>query len=117
MPHRTIAALVLACLIALPADAAAPCTASWYGGGEYLNRHTASGERFDPTKLTAASRTLPFGTRVRVTYRGRSIVVRISDRGPAKWTGRCIDLSRGAAKAIGLTRAGVGEVTITVIGK
>lgn len=113
MPHR-LAALLCACLLLFPVGVEA-CTASWYGGGEYLNRHTANGERFDPSKLTAAHRTLAFGSRVRVTYRGRSVVVRISDRGPAKYTGRCIDLSRAAADAIGMRRAGVGSVTLTVL--
>lgn len=91
------------------------CTASHYGSGERLNRHTAAGERFNPHGLTAAHRSMPFGTRVRVTYRGRSVVVRINDRGPAKWTGRCIDLSRGAAARIGMIGAGVGRVRIEVV--
>jgi rare lipoprotein A len=91
------------------------CRASWYGPES--GSVTANGERFHPDGLTAASRTLPFGSYVRVTYKGKSVMVRVNDVGPAKWTGRCIDLSRGAAKAIGLTKAGVGVVTITVIGK
>lgn len=88
--------------------------ASFYGGGraERLAARTASGERFDPRALTAAHRSLPFGTRLRVSYRGRSIVVRINDRGPAASTGRALDLSRGAAAALGLTPAGVGLVLI-----
>jgi rare lipoprotein A (peptidoglycan hydrolase) len=57
--------------------------ASWYGGGERLNRYTSTGERFNPLARTAAHRTLPFGTRLQVTYRGRSTIVRINDRGPA----------------------------------
>jgi len=70
--------------------------ASWYGGGghERLSRHTASGERFDPRALTAAHRTLPFGTRVRVCRAG-CVVVRINDRGPFV-RGRSLDLSRAA---------------------
>lgn len=86
------------------------CRASWYQHG----RQTANGERFNPDGLTAAHLHLPFGTKVRVTYRGRSVVVRINDRGPYV-RGRCIDLSRGAAKAIGLTSAGVAPVSITVL--
>jgi rare lipoprotein A len=82
-------------------------------------RHTASGERFDPNAMTAAHRTLPFGTLVRVTYQGRSVVVRINDRGPFVQKGghftRDIDLSQGAARRIGLP--GVGRVIIDVIGK
>lgn len=76
--------------------------ASWYGPG-FHGRRTASGERFNQNDLTAAHRTLPFGTRVRVIDEetGRSIVVRINDRGPFK-KGRIIDLSRGSALALGV---------------
>lgn len=80
--------------------------ASWYS---YTGHLTANGERFDGSGLTAASRTLPFGTRLRVTYQGRAVVVRINDRGPYI-AGRFLDLSRAAAVAIGLTHAGVGRV-------
>ena len=76
--------------------------ASYYGHGEKLSQHTASGERFNPHGLTAAHRTLPFGTHLRVTYRGRSVVVRVNDRGTAKATGRSLDLSYGAARALGM---------------
>lgn len=86
--------------------------ASWYGGGERLNRHTANGERFNPHALTAAHRTLPMGARLLVAYAGRSVVVRINDRGPARWTGRSLDLSRAAARALGITGAGVARVAI-----
>jgi rare lipoprotein A len=77
--------------------------ASWYGGGERLSSRTASGERFNRGGLTAAHRTLPFGTRVSVTnpQTGASVVVRINDRGPFV-RGRSLDLARGAAQAIGL---------------
>ena len=106
-------ALALGLLAVTPALAAEHVRASWYGGGhERLNMHAADGSRFNPRALTCAHRSLPFGTRLRVTYRGRSVVVRVSDRGPARWTGRSIDLSRGAAQAIGLIRAGVGVVSI-----
>jgi rare lipoprotein A len=77
--------------------------ASYYGHGEKLSRYTASGERFNPHGLTAAHRTLPFGTHLRVSYRGRSVVVRVNDRGPAKATGRSLDLSYGAARALGMS--------------
>lgn len=78
--------------------------ASWYGGSQ----RTASGEWFHPSGFTAASRSLPFGTRLRVRYRGRTVVVRVNDRGP--WVrGRGLDLSRSAARAIGLH--GVGRVS------
>lgn len=111
MRHAIAAALTLALLSAAPAHAK-QVRASYYGGGEYLNRRTASGERFNPRSMICAHRSMPFGTRLRVTYRGRSVVVRVADRGPAAWTGRSLDLSRGAAAAIGLTRAGVGNVSL-----
>ena len=84
--------------------------ASWYGPG-FQGRRTASGERFNAHALTAEHKTLPFGTRVRVVNQrnGRSVVVRINDRGPYAH-GRIIDLSQAAAKAIGL--AGVADVAI-----
>jgi rare lipoprotein A len=111
---RAILATLLLCLL-LPAAHAE--TASYYGFES--GRHTASGERFDPNAMTAAHRTLPFGTLLRVTYRGRSVVVRINDRGPFVRKGgrftRDIDLSQGAARRIGLP--GVGHVDIDVIGK
>ena len=89
--------------------------ASFYGHGERLNRHTSDGEVFDPNGLTAAHRTLPIGTQLRVTYKGRSVTVRVNDRGPAAWTGRSLDLSYGAARAIGLTDRGVGLVQVAIL--
>jgi rare lipoprotein A len=83
-------------------------TASWYGPG-FHGRKTASGERFNQNAMTAAHKTLPFGTKVRVTYRGQSVVVRITDRGPFI-KGRTLDLSKAAAERIGLRRAGHGAV-------
>ncbi|NEO68868.1 MAG: septal ring lytic transglycosylase RlpA family protein, partial [Moorea sp. SIO3H5] len=83
--------------------------ASWYGSA-FHGRRTASGERFNQYALTAAHRTLRFGTRVKVTNlrNGRSVIVRINDRGPYI-RGRIIDLSRGAARIIGLVRSGTGS--------
>jgi rare lipoprotein A len=81
-------------------------TASWYNKPQ----RTASGEWFEPNGMTAASRSLPFGTRLRVRYRGRSVVVRVSDRGPFV-RGRGLDLSRGAARA--LKMPGVARVSWT----
>ena len=106
-----IFAAAVGCLlvIATPASAAT-CKASWYGPG-FHGKTTASGSRYDQNALTAAHPTAPFGTRYRVTYKGRSVVVRITDRGPFTG-GRCIDLSRGAASAIGMIGAGVGTVTL-----
>lgn len=84
--------------------------ASWYGPG-FHGRRTASGETFNTNELTAAHRTLPFGTRVRVVNKrtGQSVIVRINDRGPYAH-GRVIDLSRASAQAIGLS--GVGSVDV-----
>jgi len=84
--------------------------ASWYGPG-FHGRRTASGETFDTNALTAAHRSLPFGTRVRVVNKktGRSVVVRINDRGPYAH-GRVIDLSRASAQAIGITGVGAVEM-------
>ena len=90
--------------------------ASWYGGGERLSRRTASGEVFHPDALTAAHRSLPLGTRLLVSANGRSIMVRVNDRGPAASTGRSLDLSRGAARALGIIRSGTARVSYRVAG-
>lgn len=101
---------------AAPPAAAGPVIerglASWYGERHH-GRRTASGETFDMHALTAAHKTLPFGTRVRVEHpaTGRSVVVRINDRGPFT-PGRVIDLSRAAADRIGLLREGVAPVVL-----
>lgn len=91
--------------------------ASWYGPG-FHGRQTANGERFNQNDLTAAHRSLPFGTKVRVTNmnNGRSVIVRINDRGPFVG-GRAIDLSAAAARAIGLHRSGVGPVNLEILGQ
>ena len=91
--------------------------ASWYGGGPRWmepNTHTANGERFNRWGLTAAHRTLKFGTLLNVCY-VRCAIVRINDRGPAAWTGNALDLSRGAATAIGLIGAGTGFVQVAQV--
>ncbi|QNI53143.1 rare lipoA family protein [Synechococcus sp. BIOS-E4-1] len=89
--------------------------ASWYGPGFYGNR-TASGEVFRRGTMTAAHRTLPFGTRVRVTnlWNGRKAVVRINDRGPFAGD-RVIDLAHGAASELGLTSSGIAQVRLEVL--
>ncbi len=81
-------------------------------------QRVASGGWFNPNAMTAAHKTLPFGTKVRVTNRnnGKSVVVTINDRGPYV-AGRVIDLSRAAAQAISMTGAGVAPVTVAVLGK
>ena len=91
--------------------------ASWYGGN-FHGRKTANGETYNQNALTAAHKTLPFGTRVRVTNTrsGSSVEVRINDRGPFVG-GRIIDLSRAAAGQIGVTNSGVAPVKVTVLGK
>lgn len=89
--------------------------ASWYGP-DYHGKRTSSGEVFDQDALTAAHAYWTFGTRVRVTLlsTGKSVVVRINDRFPSH-KGRAIDLSRGAAKAIGLIGPGTGPVRLEVV--
>jgi rare lipoprotein A len=91
--------------------------ASYYGG-RFHGRRTASGVRFDSNGMTAAHRSLPFGTRVRVTHlgSGRSVVVRVNDRGPYVG-GRIIDLSSGAAGVLGMHGQGVARVRVTVLGR
>lgn len=90
--------------------------ASWYGG-RFHGRKTASGERFDKRAMTAAHRKLPFGTRVRVTSlnTGRSVEVRINDRGPFGRRERIIDLSEAAAETLGMKNAGVVRVKLEVL--
>lgn len=90
-------------------------TASWYGPG-FHGRRSASGEVFNQNAMTAAHRTLPFGTQVRVTNlrNGQQVIVRINDRGPFTG-GRIIDLSAAAASSIGLRASGVGQVQIEVL--
>jgi len=89
--------------------------ASWYGD-HFKNRPTASGVLFDPNKLTGAHRTLPLGSHVRVTdmRAGRSVVVKIVDRGPFI-DGRGIDLSYAAARRLGIVKRGVARVSLEVI--
>jgi rare lipoprotein A len=98
-----------------PAPPAQVGKASWYGRPHH-GRKTASGEIYDMNALTAAHRTLPLGTRVRVTNtdNGRSVVVRINDRGPFV-DGRVIDLSRAAARELGATGHGLVPVRIEVL--
>ena len=86
--------------------------ASYYG--EEAGSRTASGQRFNQNAMTAAHRTLPFGTKLKVTHGERSVIVTINDRGPFV-RGRVLDLSTGAARAIGLTGAGVGRVVAEVM--
>jgi rare lipoprotein A len=86
--------------------------ASFYGNES--GSKTASGQRFNQNAMTCAHRSLPFGTKLRVTHGGSSVVVTVNDRGPFV-RGRVLDLSTAAARAIGLTSAGVGRVTAEVV--
>lgn len=107
----TIAATLIVGMSA--SDAAAQCgRASWYA----LHSRTASGERMNPSALTAAHRTLPFGTRIKVTNRknGKSVVVRINDRGPFI-RGRVLDVSKGAASKLGFIRSGHTSICIAQV--
>jgi rare lipoprotein A len=90
--------------------------ASYYGR-ELAGNRTASGERFNPDELTAAHRTLAFGSKVRVTNmaNGESVIVRINDRGPFGGHKRVIDVSHAAAKEIGLHRSGTARVSIALL--
>jgi rare lipoprotein A len=85
--------------------------ASMYGNES--GSQTASGQRFNENAMTCAHRSLPFGTKLRVTHGGRSVVVTVNDRGPFV-KGRVLDLSTGAARALGLS--GIGQVTAEVMG-
>lgn len=99
-----------------PAAAQSVGHASYYGK-ELAGRKTASGERFNPGGLTAAHRSLPFGTQLKLTNRqnGRSVVVRVNDRGPFV-RGRVIDVSFGAAQALGFAGRGVAQLLIEPLG-
>lgn len=112
MRAQKLAALILCTFIVAPARAE---IASCYGR-EHQQWRTATGAAYDPSRLTAAHRSLPFGTRVRVTNlrNGRSAAVTINDRGPAAWTHRAIDLSLGACRAIG--NSGLVRVFLQIVG-
>jgi rare lipoprotein A len=114
--------LILSCTSAtkkdyIPEPGGEYVTASWYGP-KFNGRPTASGERFDMHGLTAAHKYLPFGTELRVTNpdNGRSVNVKVNDRGPFI-RGRDLDLSYGAARAIGMDKKGVGRVKIEYLGR
>ena len=105
MYRTALAAVALLCAT----GTALACPASYYGSES--GSRTANGERFNPSAMTCAHRTYPFGSMLKVTWRGRSVVCRVNDRGPFTG-GRCIDLSRGAADRLGMIRAGVANVSI-----
>lgn len=110
-----LAASLPSCASALKVGSLAKGKASWYGESHQGNR-TASGEKFDMNDLTAAHRSLPMGSKVKVTSvtSGKSVVVRINDRGPFS-KGRIIDVSEAAAKELGMIKKGVDQVRIEVV--
>jgi len=88
--------------------------ASYYGKG-FVGKRTANGERFDPNQMTAAHKTMPFGTRVRVTRTsGQSVVVRVNDRCGCTH-GRIIDVTEGAARKLGMIRSGIAKVRLEIL--
>lgn len=104
--------IIVAMMLSATPAAAFSGVASFYGAES--GKTTASGQHFNPNGMTAAHRSLPFGTRLKVTHNNRSVVVTINDRGPFV-RGRVLDLSAGAARAIGL--GGVGFVVAEVLGR
>jgi rare lipoprotein A len=130
MARFSIGLCALLCVPLLASCAASPSRGTTRGGGaasesgvasyyahKYHGRTTASGEQFDMNDMTAAHKTLPFGTRVRVTNvsNGKSVTVRINDRGPFV-KGRVIDLSLAAAKKLDMVNAGLAQVRIRSAG-
>ncbi|WP_413560267.1 septal ring lytic transglycosylase RlpA family protein [Bdellovibrio sp. HCB209] len=121
-PKATALSILLLLGISLPSCAhslkvgsVAKGKASWYGESHQGNR-TASGEKFDMNELTAAHRSLPMGSKVKVTSvsSGKSVIVRINDRGPFS-KGRIIDISEAAAKQLGMIQKGVDQVKMEVV--
>jgi rare lipoprotein A len=112
MMHLRIFCAFLAVALAAPAAHASTGYASYYKSGKL----TANGERYNPDGLTAAHRSLPFGTKLKVTNlrNGKSVIVRVNDRGPFIQK-RVLDLSYGAAKQIGLVRSGIGKIRFDII--
>jgi rare lipoprotein A len=115
-PVKLLAAILLLSAALASADPEMQGMASWYGG-KFHGRLTSNGEIFDTNTLTAAHKTLPFGTLVKVTNldNGKSVVVRINDRGPFV-EGRIIDLSRAGAEGIDMVGQGVAHVSLEIVG-
>jgi rare lipoprotein A len=109
--------ITAACIVmawsTFPAHAAECGKASFYGAES--GSRTASGERFRPSGLSIAMRSYAFGKRYRVTFGGRTVIVRHNDYGPARWTGRKFDLSIGAARQLGMTKRGVATVCVSTV--
>lgn len=110
--------LLLSLLLCVVTQAAEYGIASHYSVRSNGGRHTASGEKLDDASMTAAHKHLPFGTKVRVTHlkTGKSVVVRVNNRGPFV-KGRVIDLTRDAAKALGFYKNGIARVKVEVVKK
>ena len=104
-----LAAATLTLALAAPAHAQSMVSSYYWQG-----KKTANGERYNSEGLTAAHKTLPFGTKLRITYKGKSVMVRVNDRGPFI-KGRQLDLSRGAARRLGMLNAGVAAVQVEVM--
>jgi rare lipoprotein A len=121
MLYRRLALIMPLCVLSFVAEARGDGEhlgtgeASYYGR-EFMGSRTANGEKFDPNGMTAAHRTVAFGTRIRVTNlsNGKDVVVRINDRGPWK-KGRIIDISYAAAKQIGMHHSGTAKVRLNRI--
>lgn len=115
---RILQLTLIALLLSVANVDAATMKSSWYDcakpGECSKSKRTASGQKFNPNALTAAHRTLPFGTRLKVTHKGKSVIVTVNDRGPFV-KGRHLDLSRAAARAIGCK--GVCTVNVQVLGR
>jgi rare lipoprotein A len=119
---RTLSAAALAASMAFPVSAGAANAkaqpakcggASWYA----MSSKTASGERMNPSNLTAAHRSFGFGTKLKVTNQGngKSVIVRVNDRGPFKKS-RVIDVSKAAASQLGMIKSGVGRICFEIVG-
>lgn len=111
-----IALSLLFGLVLLGPTLAETTISSWYGPG-FHGRRTASGERFNQEAMTCASRRHRMGTRLRVTNlrNGRHAVCRVNDVGPAAWTGRGLDVSKGMARRLGMLQSGTARVSIVVL--
>ena len=120
--HLFLTFLIITCAILFaPTAMASPVyqsgSASYYGKAHHGKR-TASGKRFNMHAMTAAHRTLPFGTKLKITSKdtGKSVIVTVNDRGPYHGR-RILDLSQEAARQLGIIKVGVGQVTIVKMGK
>lgn len=111
---KKVYATILIVVFFVSFEAGATEIASWYGGGEKLNKYTANGEVFNPDFLTCASWDYAFNTKLKVTNiaTGKSIIVRVNDRGPNKRLGRAIDLTKRAFSKIANTKKGLITVKI-----